>query len=181
VGLLSSTASSSAALADSRATSNGLLVSTANSHGALINSWDVRTVKKADLTLHNGSVADIFTVANGPVEVLGLVLTITEAVSAHNCNIQFQSDPTVGASNTPLNANVDIISAALGDAFATVGAGGSAGVKYANGTAPALMNATSCVVFPGGIDYSASSTDPTSGIGDVYLTYRPLTSTAVVT
>ncbi|MFH1570542.1 MAG: hypothetical protein ABIL09_21310 [Gemmatimonadota bacterium] len=156
-------------------------ISTVSTAQGVINGWDVRTVKKSDLSLHQGTVADIFTVANGPVEVLALVLQITEAVSAHNMTAGFESDPTVGASNTPLCAVVDLISAAIGDAFATVGAGGSAMVKYANGTAPALANVAPAVVFPGGIDYVPANDTPTSGIGDVYLTYRPLSATAVVT
>jgi len=148
----------------------------------MLNAWDVRTVKKSSVTLHNGTVEDIFTINSGPVELVGLVLHITEAVSAHACAIGFELDPTVGASNTPLdNKTADLNGVLVGTCFGVAGASGTALASYVNGTAVPLMANPHQVLMPGGIDYVPANPTPTSGVGDVYLTYRPLAVDATVT
>ena len=146
-----------------------------------IDSWDVRTVKKTDLALDAGGSADVFTVNNGPVELLGLIMHTTEAVSANACNTRWQSDPTIGAANTDLCGNVDITGMALGSSLYIDGPSASAGVIAANATAQPEMCDAPQVVMPGGIDLVQANSDPTSGIADVYLVYRPLVATATVT
>jgi len=144
-------------------------------------AWDIRTVAKTGLALDAGSVTDVFTVANGPVQLLALVTHITTAVSANACNMRWDSDPTIGASNTPLCADLNIISAAIGDALYITGASGAALINAPNSTVAPLSCATAPIVVPGGIDLILQNADPTAGIGTVYLTYRPLSATAVVT
>jgi parallel beta helix pectate lyase-like protein len=144
-------------------------------------AWDVRTVKKSSLALTAGAVADVFAIANGPVQLLGLVTHVTEAVSADACDCKWELDPTVGAANTDLCTVVDIVSAALGDCLYITGASGGAQVKAANATAVPLTCVTGPVLMPGGIDLSLANSNPSTGIADVYLAYRPLTSTAIVT
>ena len=133
------------------------------------------------LALDGGSVADVYTIAGGPIEVLGLWMHITEAVSAHACAFKWQLDPTVGASNTDLCATADIISAALGDVFYILGTSATAMQKAANGTAIALSCTARAFLPPGGIDAVLANSNPTTGIAEVYLAYRRMTLTAVVT
>lgn len=147
----------------------------------LNNAWDVRTVVSSAMALDGNNIEDVFTVTNGPVELIGLFTHLTEAVSAHACAVKWQSDPTSGAANTDLCGTVDINAAAIGDVLYITGASADAQVNAANATAVPLVCATPAVVLPGGIDYVAANADPTSGIADVYLMYRPLTATAVVT
>jgi hypothetical protein len=123
----------------------------------------------------------LFTVNNGPVALLGLILHVTAAVSANACNAKWQLDPTVGASNTDLCGLVDIQSAAQGDVFYITGASASAMIKAANGTAVPLECATAAVLMPGGIDLSLANADPSTGTATAYLLYRPLASNATVT
>ena len=162
-------------------TSVGTLVSSVGTQATTIDNWGVRTVLKSSLALDGGSVADVFAVANGPIELLGLISHLTEAVSANACNFKWESDPTVGAGNADICGNVDINAAAIGDQLFITGTSADAMVKAANGTAVGRMCDNSAVVFPGGIDATLANADPTSGIADVYLTYRPLTSTSTVT
>jgi hypothetical protein len=156
-------------------------VQVAESDAVELCNWDVRTVKKSALALDGGSVADVFAVAGGPVELIGLVMHLTEAVSAHACACHWESDPTIGAANTDLCATVDINAFAIGDHIYIDGTSGNAAVHAANGTAVGQMCDKSMIVFPGGIDFDAANNTPTSGIADAYLTYRPLAVDAVVT
>ncbi len=148
---------------------------------AVIESWDVRTVKKAGMTLDGGTQVDTFAVANGPIELIGLVCTLTEAVSANACAFKWQSDPTIGAGQADLCGTVDVNGFQIGDHISITGTSGDAAVRGANGTAVGNMCSNSAIVMPGGIDAVFADASPTSGIADVYLVYRPLSSTAVVT
>jgi hypothetical protein len=138
-------------------------------------------VATATLALDGGTVADVFTIAGGPIEVLGLWMHITEAVSANACAFKWQIDPTIGASSTDLCATADIISAALGDVFYILGPSASVLQKAANGTAVALSCTARVFLPPGGIDAVFANSDPTTGIAAVYLAYRRMTLTSVVT
>ena len=137
-------------------------------------------VATATLALDGGSVVDVFTVAGGPVELLGLFTHITTAVSANACTFKWQSDPTSGAANTDLCGNVDINAAAIGDVLYITGASAGAQVKAANATAVALSCATPAFLLPGGVDARLAHSDPTTGAATVYVTYRPLVAGAGV-
>jgi len=138
-------------------------------------------VATASLVLTGGSVADVFTVSGGPVELLGLFTHITTAVSNNACTFKWQSDPTSGASNTDLSADVaSIAQAAIGDVFYITGASASAQVKAANAAAVALSCATPAFLLPGGVDAVLGNSDPTTGAATVYLWYRPLVAGAGV-
>ena len=138
-------------------------------------------VATATLPLTGGSVADVFTISGGPIEVLGLFMHITTAVSADACTFQWQLDPTVGASNTDLCGTADIVSAALGDVFYILGTSASALQKAANGTSVALSCTARAFLPPGGIDAVLQNSDPGTGIATVYLIYRRMTLLSVVT
>ena len=136
-------------------------------------------VKTLDLT--GGSVADVFTIAGGPIELLGLWTHITTAVSNNACAMQWQLDPTIGASSTDLCDTADIVEAALGDVFYILGVSATAMQKAANGTAVALSCTARAFLPPGGIDAVLANSNPSTGAATVYMAYRRMTLTAVVT
>ena len=143
-----------------------------------VNNTQVAT---ASLVLTGGTVADVFTVAGGPVLLLGLFTHITTAVSNNACNMQWESDPTSGASNTDLCGDLAIAQAAIGDVFYITGASADAQVKAANATAVALSCTAPVFLLPGGVDAVLQNSDPTTGAATVYLVYKPLVSGATVT
>ena len=188
VGTLVTTADTAIDSVGTATDSVGTLVTTADtaidSVGTLVttlDNWDVRTVKKADLALDGGTVADVFAVANAPVELLGLLIHLTEAVSADACAMNIQSDPTSGAANTDMCDSVDINAAAIGDVIWMEGTPGTILANAANGTGVPQMCDHPQVVLPGGIDFIFANSTPSSGIADVYLVYRPLAANAIVT
>jgi hypothetical protein len=146
-----------------------------------ITTKHVPQVAVTTLALDGGTVEDVFTIAGGPIEVLGLWIHVTEAVSAHACNFKWQLDPTIGASSTDMCGNADIVSAALGDVFYILGPSASAMQKAANGTAIALSCTARAFLPPGGIDAVLANSNPTTGAATVYLAYRRMTLAAVVT
>ncbi|MFW9927780.1 MAG: hypothetical protein ACFFD1_00125 [Candidatus Thorarchaeota archaeon] len=145
-----------------------------------------RSVENSSVDLTSGDVVDVFTVSGGPVLVHMLAVEITSAVSANASLLHFEADPTTGASNTPISKSAcapDIASAAAGDWFAVAGGSTVDMVKYANGTAlpPVVSSAASGIVVPiGGIDLKLSTSDPTTGVGNVYIVYTPMAPGAKV-
>ena len=138
-------------------------------------------VATASLALTGGSVADVFTVSGGPVQLLGLFTHVTTAVSNNACTFKWQSDPTSGTSSTDLCDDVaSIAQAAIGDVFYITGVSANAQVKAANGTAAALSCTTPVFLLPGGVDAVLGNSDPTTGAATVYLVYRPLVDGAGV-
>jgi len=143
----------------------------------------VHTVVKTGLAIDGGSVVDVFTVSGGPVELLGLNMLITTAVSNNACAVYWLNDPTLAtAGDTEMCAGADIDSAAIGDVFSIIDADGTqAWVKNATGAAVGRMiEIGSQFILPGGIDFIAANANPTTGAASVYLTYRPLAVGATV-
>jgi hypothetical protein len=144
-----------------------------------------RCIVAEGVDLTSGDVDDIFTVVGGPVLCIGLFVEITTAVSNNACNINFESDPTTGAANTDITAGgaPDIALAAIGDWFSMDGDSADVMLKHANGTSlPMITDNNGGIVIPeGGVDMKLSAATPTTGIGNVYMRYKPLTSAARVT
>ena len=145
-----------------------------------------RVISNAAVALDGGDVEDVFTIAGGPIEIINIWVDITEAVSAHAALIHFESDPTVGASNTQISegtAAPDIVSAALGDVFHLNGDSQDVMKKAANGTdLPVKENQNGGIFCPvGGIDMKLSASSPTSGIATLWMRYKPLGRGVIVT
>ena len=150
--------------------------------------WAPRTAIKSSLALDSGDQVDVFTVTGGYVLLTGMTVILTEAVSAHAALIGFVFDPVAayGASATDIateTGSADLQSGAIGDMFAA-DLDATAVVKYANGTALAphgKVHPGGLVLTPGGgIDVTISTSNPTSGIGDVICLYQPLTPNAYI-
>lgn len=147
-----------------------------------------RTAIKTGLALDAGDQVDVFTVTGGYILLTGMTVILTEAVTAHAALIGFVHDPPAayGASTTDIateTASADLQSGAIGDAFAA-DLDATAVVKYAHGTALAphgKVHPGGLVLPPGGIDVTISTSNPTTGIGDVICQYTPLTAAAYLT
>ncbi len=138
------------------------------------------------VALTGGTVADVFTVAGGPILVLGLWVQITTAVSANACAINFQSDPTAGASNTDLcegTGGADLTGLAIGSIVALNGDSQDIMRLCAVGTdLPVMENQNGGVFVPiGGIDMILANSDPTTGIADITIMYKPCARGVTVT
>jgi hypothetical protein len=145
-----------------------------------------RVASSSGVDLTGGDVEDVFTIAGGPILLCGLWVDITSAVSANACLIHFESDPTVGASNTDISegtAAPDIASAALGDVFHINGDSQDVMKKAANGTdLPMIENQNGGIYVPvGGIDLKLSTSDPTTGAATIWMRYKPLARGVTVT
>jgi hypothetical protein len=159
-----------------------------------------RAIVAEGVALTGGNVADVFTVENGPIICLGLFVHITTAVSNNLALMHFEADPTVGAAATEISASAggpdialaaigdwfggpDIALAAIGDWFGTDGDSLDVMIHHPNGTSlPMVTNNNGGIVIPvGGIDLGLSTANPTTGIADIFMRYKPLTSGAIVT
>lgn len=145
--------------------------------------FEPRCIQNTAVALTGGDVPDVFTVAGGPVLLEVLAVEITTAVSANAALIHFHSDPTLG-SDTDIcegTAAPDIASAAQGDFFYVVGGSQVVMVKAATGTdLPEGLDNNPVIVPVGGIDLKLSTSDPSTGIGTIFLRYSPLVPGATV-
>lgn len=133
-----------------------------------------RCIKVPGIALDGNNVADVVTISGGPVEMSVMALEITEAVSAHACAMGWVSDPTSGTGPTDIaTSTVDIASAAIGDIFyAEFDA--TTPVKSEPAGALPLGSGATMIVPVGGIDFTFANANPTSGIGTLYIRYKPL-------
>lgn len=125
----------------------------------------------------NGDV--LFTVANGPIEILSLQSVCITANDTTASTLQYRHDPTDGASTTISGASSSLASAAAG---ATVTLQGTAlstvPTLTANG---ACLGATRGIVVQSGTIEAVVGTGSTTGTWKHYIRYRPLSPTATVT
>lgn len=138
-----------------------------------------RVAETSAVALTGGTVADVFTIAGGPIEIINIWLDITTAVSADICVVNFQSDPTVGASNTDISegtAGADLAGLALGDVVHLNGDSQDIMKIAANGTdLPVKENQNGGIFCPiGGIDMILSSSAPTTGGATIWMRYKPI-------
>ncbi len=138
-----------------------------------------RIVSRVAVALTGGSVVDVFTITGGPILIENIWVQITTAVSANACAINFQSDPTVGASNTDISegtAGADLNALALGDVVHLNGDSQDVMKIAAVGTdLPVKENQNGGIFCPvGGIDMILANSDPTTGIATIWMSYLPL-------
>lgn len=148
---------------------------------APLSSTSERVVLASSVALDGGSVANVFTVSGGPVLLLALIGEVTEAVSAHACNAKWVADPTAGA-DTDMCAVLDIQSVGIGTFLTIDGTIANAMVKAVPATAlPLGIGMDIPLVIPvGTIDLNLATSNPTSGIMNVYMRYSPLTINSLV-
>lgn len=125
--------------------------------------------------LTGGTIANIFTIQNGPILLTSFIGVITTAVSANACDMKLIADPSVGI-DTDMCAVVDIVSAALGDYFYIDGTIANAMIKAVPNTAlPLGIGMDIPLVIPEGIiDMNLANSDPSTGAITWYMRYKPL-------
>lgn len=126
-----------------------------------------------EFSVNGGSVADVFTISGGPVEVEALVGRFETAVSGNACAMKLVMDPTNGA-DTDLCATVDINAAGQYSWCYLTGAIANAAVIAVPAAALPLGASTKLVLPPGTIDLSLANANPTTGTMIWYLRYKPL-------
>lgn len=133
-----------------------------------------RCIKVPDIALDGNNVADVVTISGGPVQIIEMALEITEAVSAHACAMGWVSDPTAGTGPTDIAVSgVDIISAAIGDIFYAEFDATTPVKSEPAGSLPVGTGLT-MIVPVGGVDFTFANSNPTSGIGTLFIRYKPL-------
>jgi len=125
--------------------------------------------------LTGGSIANIFTITGGPIEVVSLIGEITAAVSADACAMKLIMDPTGGA-DTDMCVAVDINAFVINSWIYLDGTIGNAAVQAVPGTAlPLGIGADIPLILPPGtIDMNLANSDPDTGAITWYLRYKPL-------
>jgi len=136
---------------------------------------------KTGLDLTGGSIADVFTIVGGYIIVEGIIGRLTAACSANACTLAITSDPTVGASDTPIGTAVEMNAATLGSAIYVTGASADAAIKAAENATVPLLCVTPFLLPPGGLDVDLSTSDLTTGTMDLMMIWRACSPEAYVT
>ncbi len=137
-------------------------------------------ISKAAVSLISGSVADVFTVAGAPVLVTSLAAVLTEAASNNSVTMAYTADPTTGAGDLAIASGVDIDNTAVGGWIYAEGDGSAAEISAIAGNI--AQGATVPFVLPiGGLDIDMGSSNLTTGIVTVYMTFKPMSASSVVT
>lgn len=140
---------------------------------------------KTGIALTGGNILDLFSVVNGPCQLLAWLIEYTTAVDAA-CTMALNSDPTVGTSTTvPIAlASPDMSAHAIGD-FLSV-EGDATALVYADvdgGIAlpkACTTNKPSCLLV-GGLDMILSNSNPTTGACSMYIRWKPLAPGTFIT
>lgn len=139
--------------------------------------WDMmeKAVSAGPQIVTGGSVANIFTITGGPIEVVALAGEITTAVSANACNLKMIMDPTAGA-DTDMCAVLDINGFVVNSWIHLDGTIANAAVQGVPGTALPLGVGMDVplILPPGTIDMNLANSDPTTGAITWYMRYKPL-------
>ena len=156
----------------------------ANRDGSLLerNEFLIQVAEKSlantSQTLSSG--ATLFTIANGPVEIMALeAVCQNENSGGAATTLQWRHAPTVGTANTFTGASASLASAVAGTTVVLDGA--------ALTTAPTILvaggsqlGASRGIIVQAGTITSTVASGPSTASYIHYLRYRPLTPTAVV-
>lgn len=132
---------------------------------------------KAAATLTNGQT--LFTVAGGPIQVVGLVSICVTANDGTASTLQYSATPTAGSAQTISGASASLASAAIGASVALAGTAlATAALLNANG--PNLIANPGTIMVPAGIITAVVGVGSTTGTWKHYLRYRPLAAGVTV-
>lgn len=130
-----------------------------------------RVALKAAATITNGQT--LFTVAGGPIEVMGLVSICATANDATASTLQYSATPTSGSAQTISGASASLASAAAGASVTLAGTAlSTAALLNANG--PNLIANPGTVMVPAGTITAVVGVGSTTGTWAHYLRYKPL-------
>lgn len=136
-----------------------------------------RVAKKTAATIVNGQV--LFTIAGGPVEVLGLVSICETANDATASTLQYSATPTVGAATTISGASASLANAAAG-ASVTLAGTALATAALLNAGGPNLIANPGTIMVPAGTLTAVVAVGSTTGTWAHYLRFKPLATGVTV-
>lgn len=140
---------------------------------------EVCLVSASTAVLANGTT--IFTVANGPINILQLISYCMTACDGTAATLQWSADGTVGAATTFTGASASLASLIAGAAIVCD--------FTALSTAPAICtagvglsaNAARGIIVPAGIITTVVGSGPTTGTFKHFLRYQPMGTGIIVT
>lgn len=130
-----------------------------------------RVAKKTAATIVNGQT--LFTVAGGPIQVLGLVSICETANDGTASTLQYSATPTVGVAQTISAASASLANQAAGGSVTLAGTAlSTAALLNANG--PNLIANPGTIMVPAGTITAVVGVGSTTGTWAHYLRYKPL-------
>jgi len=136
-----------------------------------------RVVKKEAATMVNGQV--MFTIAGGPIEVLGLVSIAETSNDATASTLQYSATPTIGSATTISAASASLANAAAGASVTLAGTTLSTAALLSAG-GPNLIANPGTIMVPIGTITMVIGTGSTTGTWAHYLRYKPLATGVTV-
>ena len=137
-----------------------------------------KVVKKAAATIVNGQT--LFTVAGGPIMVIGLASICETANDGTASTLQYNATPTSGSATTISAASASLASAAAG-ASVTLAGTALATAALLNAGGPNLIANPGTILVPAGVITAVVAVGSTTGTWAHYLRYRPLATGVTVT
>ncbi len=145
---------------------------------AAIQPYQEMYISSADVNIADGSVAGVFTIGTAPILVTSLSFQFTEAASNTSVTFAFEADPTTGAGDLNIASAVDVDNTAIGGWVYAEGDGSAAVISAIAGNV--AQGCTVPFVCPiGEIDITMGSANLTTGIGTVWMSYKPLGAAVV--
>lgn len=136
-----------------------------------------RVALKAAATITNGQT--LFTVAGGPVEVMGLVSICVTGNDGTASTLQYSATPTSGSAQTISGASASLASALAGASVTLAGTAlATAALLNANG--PNLIANPGTVMVPAGTITAVVGVGSTTGTWRHYIRYKPLAAGVTV-
>ena len=127
--------------------------------------------KKAAATITNGQT--LFTVAGGPIEILGLVSICVTGNDATASTLQYNATPTVGSAQTISAASASLANALAGASVTLAGTALSTAALY-NANGANLIANPGTVMVTAGVITAVVGVGSTAGTWEHYLRYKPL-------
>ena len=143
-----------------------------------ITDLEERVVKKAAATMVTAQT--LFTVAGGPIEVIGLVSICETGNDATASTLQYNATPTAGSAQTISGASGSLANSAAGASVTLAGTAlATAALLNANG--PNLIANPGTIMVPIGAIDIVIGVGSTTGTWAHYLRYKPLATGVTVT
>jgi len=162
------------------ATGANLLTATQTSIDAIEADTDLceKVVKKDAATMVNAQT--LFTVAGGPIEIVGLV-SICETLNDNTAStLQYNATPTTGSATTISNASASLADAAPGASVTLAGTALATAALLSAGGPNLIANPGTIMIPIGAIDIVVG-VGSTTGTWAHYLRYKPLAAGVTVT
>lgn len=136
-----------------------------------------RVALKAAATITNGQA--LFTVAGGPIEVMGLVSICVTGNDATASTLQYSATPTSGSAQTISGASASLANATAGGSVTLAGTALATAALY-NANGPNLIATPGTIMVPAGTITAVVGVGSTTGTWRHYIRYKPLATGVTV-